>query len=102
MIARQHTTGLPSALPLALIAQAIPNLSRHDLEALTERLIDRLDEVDGDADLEEDDPAGQCDEDGINTGLAAFRCRGMTFGGAGCPFSDEDVDLVPAEGFLAA
>lgn len=36
----------PTALPLALLAQAIPMLSRNDLEALTERLIDRLDLID--------------------------------------------------------
>lgn len=49
--------GRASALPLNLIAQAVPMLSRNDLEALTERLIDRLDEIDGDSDLEDDDPA---------------------------------------------
>lgn len=43
-----------SALPLSLISQAIPRLTRHDLAALTERLIDRLDEIDGDPDREED------------------------------------------------
>lgn len=65
--------------------QAIPMLSRHDLEALTERLIDRLDEVDGDADLEDDDPAGQCDEDEINTVLHLKR-NGL----AGCALTDMD------------
>ena len=40
-------------LPLALIGQAISMLSRHELEALTERLIDRLDELQGDVDLED-------------------------------------------------
>jgi hypothetical protein len=43
---------MASALPLDLIAQAIPKVSWNDLAALTERLIDRLDEVSGDADLE--------------------------------------------------
>lgn len=43
-----------SALPLSLISQAIRRLSRYDLEALTERLIDRLDEIDGDPDIEDD------------------------------------------------
>ncbi|WP_143146816.1 hypothetical protein [Novosphingobium sp. NDB2Meth1] len=38
-----------------MLAQAIPMLSRCDLEALTERLIDRLDEIDGDPDLEATD-----------------------------------------------
>lgn len=61
--------GGASALPLNAIAQAIPRLTRHDLEALTERLIERLDELDGDCDLEEDDPCGVYDEDGQNTGF---------------------------------
>ena len=55
-------------LPIALLAQAVPMLTRHELAALTERLIDALDAIDGDPDLEDDDPSGQRDEDGINTG----------------------------------
>jgi hypothetical protein len=43
------------ALPLALISQAIPKLTRHELACLTERLIDHLDLVDGDPDSEDDD-----------------------------------------------
>jgi len=43
-------------LPLALLAQAIPMLSRNELEDVVERLIDRLDAIDGDADAEDDDP----------------------------------------------
>lgn len=54
MIALHLPAGGASALPLSLISQAIPRLSRHDLAALTERLIDRLDEIDGDPDFEED------------------------------------------------
>lgn len=41
------------ALPVALIGQAIRKLSRHELEAITERLLERLDELDGDPDLED-------------------------------------------------
>lgn len=41
-----------ATLPLDLIAQAIPKLTRHDLEGLTERLIDLLDQLDGDIDVE--------------------------------------------------
>lgn len=40
-------TGRASALPLNLIAQAIPMLSRHELAAITERLIEYLDQQDG-------------------------------------------------------
>ena len=37
----------------------------------------------GEEDDEEDDPSGQCDEDGVNTDLAMRRGNG-----AGCPISD--------------
>jgi hypothetical protein len=53
-MATKANTGGPSGLPLALIAQAIPRLSRHDLETLAERLIDRLDELDPEPDREDD------------------------------------------------
>lgn len=66
-----HDFGRVSTLPpLALLSAALPRLSRHELEHLAENLIDRLDEIDGDADIEDDDPAGQMDEDGVNTGNA--------------------------------
>ena len=48
--------GRASALPLSLLAQAIPMLTRFELANLTERLIDRLDLIDGDTDAEDDDP----------------------------------------------
>ena len=75
-------------LPLDLIAQSLPRLSRHDLEALTERLIDALDFRDGDPDTEDDDPSGQCDEDGVNCGSQRFSVQGVHYGGPGCPISD--------------
>ena len=59
-----HTTGSASALPLHLLAQAIPMLTRDELASLTERLIDRLDVLTGDPDAEDDDPAG----DPLDTG----------------------------------
>lgn len=63
-----HTLGRPSGLPLSLLSQAIHRLSRCELEDLAQSLIDHMDAMDGDPDLEDDDPAGQCDEDGVNTG----------------------------------
>ncbi len=87
MASRFHQGGSVSALPLGLISQAIPKLRRTDLVALAERLIDRLDELDGDPDEEDDDPAGQCDEDGINT------MRPATYSGPGCTISDSDHGL---------
>ncbi len=91
MTTRLHQAGSASALPLGLISQAIPKLRRTDLVALTERLIERLDELDGDPDEEDDDPVGQCDEDGVNTlANAAVAMQGPTYRGPGCPISDDD------------
>lgn len=101
MSARFQQGGGASVLPLSLIAQAIPMLSRHELESVTERLIERLDSLDGDAEAEEDDPAGQCDEDGVNTGHGNFVPHGSTFfAGAGCPINgDQEPDRAPGEQF---
>jgi hypothetical protein len=63
-------------------------LTRHELAALTERLIDALDAMEADPDLEEGDPAGQCDEDGNNTGYGNFMMHGNSFEGPGCYISD--------------
>lgn len=81
-------SGSAQALPLALLARALPRLSRHELEALTERLIDHLDGIDGDPDLEDDDPTGLCDEDGMNCGSANFIMHGVRYNGPGCGISD--------------
>jgi hypothetical protein len=79
--------------PLTLISQAIPHLSRDALESLTERLIDYLDQLDAPAeDMEDDDPAGQCDEDEMNTGSNTFAMQGRVYVGPGCPISDDDCD----------
>ena len=53
MSARQHVREGRKALPLDLIAQAIPMLSRHELAALADRLIDAIDSADDDCDLED-------------------------------------------------
>ncbi len=50
----EHRAGGAQALPLGLIGQAIPMLTRHELAAITERLLERLDEIDGDPELEDD------------------------------------------------
>ena len=52
MSARQHVREGRKALPLDLMAQAIPMLTRHELAALADRLIDAIDSADGDTDLE--------------------------------------------------
>ena len=69
-------------------------LQRYDVNQLAgfiEVAIGLLDVVDGDPDLEDDDPAGQCDEDGINTTL------GMFGDGPGCSLSDPEEDDDPDE-----
>lgn len=69
----------------------MPTLTRHELVAFTEHLIDALDAMDPDADLEEDDPAGQTDKDGVDTGQhrpRQFWMHGNSFEGPGCWIAD--------------
>lgn len=60
-------------IPLALIAQAVPRLISAKM----------------DDDAEEDDPSGQCDEDGINT-YGDLVMYGVRYAGPGCAISDPD------------
>jgi hypothetical protein len=87
MASRAHNPGGSTGLPLALIAQAIPKLTRHDLEALTERLIDYLDAQDGDLDTElngdEMDGTGAEDDHGHG-------CNNGVYSHPGCPIADPD------------
>lgn len=64
MSARQQVRKGHKALPVALIGQAIRKLTRHELEAVTERLIERLDEIDGDVDLEPEEDCCSAGDDG--------------------------------------
>lgn len=57
------TRPITPAFPFNMLSEAIERLSRAELEDLTERLIGRLDAIDGDPDLEDDDPAGGNPED---------------------------------------
>lgn len=77
-----------AALPLGLIGQAIPKLSRHDLEVLTERLIEYLDAQDGDPDLEPsgDEMDGSLGEDDFCEHSLSWKRE------PGCPLSDPDHD----------
>lgn len=103
--------GLPGVAP---VMRVLSRFDRHQLETAAEVLIALMDIQDGDPDAEvtdaeddfatlpgdgmpgcpiadaaeEDDPAGMCDEDGVNTALAST--AGLY--GPGCPISD------PAEG----
>ena len=93
MVARVITSGGPSGLPLGLIAQAARKLTRHELEALTERLIEELDRQDGDPDSED-----ACDLEDDFT-FSPFTRRHYIDVAAGCPISDPDiaVDDVPCD-----
>lgn len=70
MASHTHDFGSASALPLSAVLASLPSYPRPVIERLVTRLIDRLDTEDGDADLEDDDPAedheGQhVDADGV-------------------------------------
>ena len=55
-------SGVTTAQAATLIGSAIPLLARADVEMLIDRMIDRLDEYDGDPDEEDDDiPEGDDD-----------------------------------------
>lgn len=67
-------------------------LNRHSQQEIAdavEILVDVLDMLSGDPDLEDDDPSGQSDEDGVNTAQGWPTPDGY---GAGCPISDPDVE----------
>jgi len=82
-------TGAPSRAPhIPTVTSILARYDRASLEAFLSVAIDLLDTMDGDPDIEEDDPSGQCDEDGINTGTGNFAMHGTSFGGPGCPISD--------------
>jgi hypothetical protein len=53
--------GSASALPLSAVLASIPSFPRPVIERLCARLIDHLDEQDGDSDVEDDDPV-ECDD----------------------------------------
>lgn len=84
-LATVTTAGL-RPLPLSLLSQAIPMLTRDELEDVIERLIDRLDCLDPDADIEAngDELDASAGEDDYLTGSEGAVCY------PGCPISDPD------------
>ncbi|WP_305097473.1 hypothetical protein [Croceibacterium aestuarii] len=95
MATQAHSpSGLNNASPIVELPRTLayimgaPAAPRSAVEALLQRAIDELDEIDGDTDMEDDDPAGQCDEDGINTALGSLYYYGLA--GPGCPIADPD------------
>ena len=76
------------------LLRALAATNRPALERMIAISIDILDALDPDPDLEEDDPAGQCDEDELNTGPPCNVLQGRGLNGAGCAISDDDMDVV--------
>jgi hypothetical protein len=82
------TRAATPAVPLDLFLSTLPSYPRPVLARLTARLIDHLDEVDGDPDLEEDN-----EDCGHDEGEPDFRKRPRhrrNFSGPGCNISDPD------------
>lgn len=90
----------PSLAPIAAgvidadLLRALAATNRPALERFIAISIDILDAIDGDADLEEDDPTGQADEDGINAVFSIHALNRRSLAGAGCVLSDDDFDEV--------
>ena len=76
-----------SGTGIAAVAQFLARCDRSQLDALIEIAIDLADSLDGDTEAEEDDPAGQCDEDEINT-CSLVSALYPQSSGPGCPMSD--------------
>jgi len=73
----------PGMAPAAPLMRLLSRFDRDKVEAFAEISVAMLDLIDGDADLEEDDPQGACDEDEISTNLTAQWGEGP-----GCEISD--------------
>lgn len=87
-MATRLAQGAPApALPLEALLSSIPSLPRPILARITARMIERLDELDGDPDMEIDEDCG------TDEGEADFRRRRRhrrNESGPGCPISDSD------------
>ena len=75
-----------SRLPADLALSLIPSLPRPVLERLAQKIIDHLDEVDGDTDVEANGDEG--DYTASEDDCDPVRCYGIDMG-AGCPIADE-------------
>ncbi len=80
---------LPGTIPpMPAVARILGRYDRSQVEAFIAVAIDLLDVLDGEPDVEDDDPSGQCDEDEINTGNGVYYLHGSANDGAGCVISD--------------
>lgn len=76
------------------LLRALAATNRPALERMIAISIDILDALDPDPDLEDDDPAGQCDEDELNILPPRNVLNRRILDGAGCVLSDDDMDEV--------
>ena len=83
-MASQHADD--PTLPLAAALAYLPSLPRPVLSRLVTRMIQRLDEIDGDADCDEDDAEDAFGFSGLARGT-------MDHAGPGCPVSDPDAGV---------
>lgn len=90
MIAPHIALAAPAAVPFDVLLATIPSLPRPFLAKLTQRLIDRLDDLDGDTDIE---PNGdELDGTGGEDDFADRTRMHGSWHGAGCPISDPPED----------
>ena len=81
-------SGGASALPLDAALAILPSLPRPVLSRLVTRMIERLDQIDGDTEGEEDDEDCGHDEGEPDYRRPHWRLR--KWAGPGCRISDED------------
>lgn len=89
-MATTHNTINQSRIAIPALAATMANFDRATLESFVSVAIAVLDCADGDADIEEDDAAGQYDEDAYTAVLPGGY-------GAGCAISDNDHEHDGAE-----
>ncbi len=87
-------SSIARGVPDVDLLRALAATNRKALERMITISIDILDALDPDPDLEEDDPHGQVDEDGINSGPPLNLLNRRNLSGAGCIISDDDFDEV--------
>lgn len=89
MATRAYEGGVaPLPVPLDVLLATLPSLPRPVLSRLTARMIERLDELDGDPDFEEDNEDRALDE--AEPDFRRKRRWRRNESGPGCPISDPD------------
>lgn len=89
-----NLSSIARGVPDVDLLRALAATNRPALERMIAISIDILDALDPDPDVEDDDPAGQCDEDELTTALPRNSLNRRILDGAGCVLSDDDMDEV--------